>query len=81
MTPGSGTRILICRPFIRSGHAGWVLIREEAVCDPFGRVYGLDNVFVADGSIFPTSLGVNPQITIMAAASKISEYIHREWLV
>lgn len=51
-----------------------------AVCDPFGRVYGLDNVFVADGSIFPTSLGVNPQITIMAVASKVAEYIHREWL-
>lgn len=53
---------------------------KQAVCDPYGRFYGLDNVFVADGSIFPTSLGVNPMITIMAAAAKIGEYVNREIL-
>lgn len=53
---------------------------KEAACDPYGRFYGLDNVFVADGSIFPTSLGVNPMVTIMAAAMKIGEYIDREVL-
>ncbi len=53
---------------------------REAVVDPNGRVYGLDNLFVADGSIFPTSLGVNPQVTIMAAALKIADFIHREYL-
>ncbi|MFH0799699.1 MAG: GMC family oxidoreductase [Pseudomonadota bacterium] len=53
---------------------------REAVVDPAGRVYGLDNLFVADGSIFPTSLGVNPQMTIMAAALKIADYINREYL-
>ena len=53
---------------------------KKAVCDPYGRFYGLDNVFIADGSIFPTSLGVNPMVTIMAAAMKIGEYIDREVL-
>ncbi|MFH1874797.1 MAG: GMC family oxidoreductase [Pseudomonadota bacterium] len=53
---------------------------REAVIDPLARVYGLDNVFIADGSIFPTSLGVNPMLTIMAAARKISGHIHREYL-
>lgn len=53
---------------------------REAVLDPAARVYGLDNLFVADGSIFPTSLGVNPQVTIMAAALKIADHIHREYL-
>lgn len=53
---------------------------REAVADPTGRVYGLDNLFVADGSIFPTALGVNPQMTIMAAALKIADYINREYL-
>ncbi|PIR17758.1 MAG: hypothetical protein COV46_02970 [Deltaproteobacteria bacterium CG11_big_fil_rev_8_21_14_0_20_49_13] len=53
---------------------------KEAVCDPYGRFYGLDNVFIADGSIFPTSLGVNPMVTIMAAAMKIGEYVDREVL-
>jgi choline dehydrogenase-like flavoprotein len=53
---------------------------EHAVTDPYGRFYGLDNVFIADGSIFPTSLGVNPMLTIMAAAMKIGGYIDREVL-
>jgi len=53
---------------------------REAVVDSWGRVYGMDNLFIADGSIFPTSLGVNPMVTIMAAATKIAEYIHREAL-
>lgn len=53
---------------------------REAVLDPFARLYGIDNLFVADGSIFPTSLGVNPMLTIMAAAHKIADYIHRDIL-
>ncbi len=53
---------------------------KEAVCDPFGRVYGLDNVFISDGSIFPTSLGVNPMMSIIAAGLKIGDYINREVL-
>ncbi len=53
---------------------------REAVVDPEGRVYGVDNLFVADGSIFPTALGVNPQMTIMAAALKIANHIDREVL-
>lgn len=53
---------------------------REAVVDANGRVYGLDNLFIADGSIFPTSLGVNPQVTIMAAALKIADHINREYL-
>jgi len=53
---------------------------REAALDPFARLYGLDNLFVADGSIFPTSLGVNPMLTIMAAANKIADYIHRNIL-
>jgi len=32
------------------------------------RVHGTANVFVADASVFPTSLGVNPHWTIMAVA-------------
>lgn len=53
---------------------------RTSACDPNGRLYGMDNVFVADGSIFPTSLGVNPQVTIMAAAHKIADHVHYEVL-
>lgn len=37
-----------------------------SVVDPHGRVWGWANLRVADASIFPTSLGVNPQVTTMA---------------
>ncbi len=37
-------------------------------CDPTGQTYDVRNVVVCDGSTFPTSSGVNPQISIMAIA-------------
>jgi choline dehydrogenase-like flavoprotein len=40
--------------------------------DPEGRLRGCEGLFVADGSIVPSSLGVNPQITIMALATRIA---------
>jgi choline dehydrogenase-like flavoprotein len=40
----------------------------DAVCDPDGRLFGHPNVFVVDGSVFPTSLGVGPALTIIANA-------------
>lgn len=36
------------------------------------RVHGVDGVYVADGSVVPTPLGVNPQITIMALATRLA---------
>ena len=44
---------------------------DTSVVDPTGRVWGWDNLRVADASIFPTSLGVNPQVTTMAMALMI----------
>jgi choline dehydrogenase-like flavoprotein len=38
------------------------------VVAPDFRLHGADNVFVADASVFPTSLGVNPHWTVMALA-------------
>ncbi len=40
----------------------------RGVIDPELRVYGYDNLFVCDASVFPTSIGVNPQLTVMALA-------------
>jgi choline dehydrogenase-like flavoprotein len=39
-----------------------------SVCDPYGRVHGTDNVYVADASVFVTSGAQNPTLTLMALA-------------
>ena len=43
---------------------------DEGVVDFDHRVFGTDNLYVADGSTVPSSLGVNPQVTIMAMATR-----------
>jgi choline dehydrogenase-like flavoprotein len=42
--------------------------RSRAVCDASGRVHGYEGLVVADASVIPTNLGVNPQHTIMSLA-------------
>jgi len=44
----------------------------QSVCDPFGRLHDLDNVYCADGGVFPTSSGYNPTPTIIAVALRIA---------
>ncbi len=46
-----------------------------AGCTPDGERFGARGVYVADGSLLPTALGVNPQSTIMALATIVSERI------
>lgn len=41
---------------------------RNGVVGPEFRVHGTRNLYVADASVFPTSLGVNPHWTIMAVA-------------
>jgi choline dehydrogenase-like flavoprotein len=39
------------------------------------QVHGVPNLYLCDGSVMPTSLGVNPQMTIMAMALRAAEQI------
>jgi choline dehydrogenase-like flavoprotein len=42
------------------------------VVDPVGAVHGYRDLHVADGSIFPSSIGVNPMMTIVAMAARVA---------
>jgi choline dehydrogenase-like flavoprotein len=42
----------------------------EGVTDPDGKVHGCEGLFVLDGSILCTSVGVNPSATITAVAER-----------
>ncbi len=44
---------------------------ETSVTDARGRVHGVEGLVVADASVIPTNLGVNPQHTIMGAGDGV----------
>ncbi len=46
---------------------------DTGACDENLKIFGTQNVYVCDGSVIPTSLGVNPQLTIMAFATRLAE--------
>ncbi len=64
------------------GSARMGLDPRTHACDPWGRVrldgrrdQPVGGLYVADGSLFPTGLGVNPMVTIMVLARRVSRAI------
>jgi choline dehydrogenase-like flavoprotein len=49
---------------------------DQSVVNGYGEMHYVKNLFIADGSIFPSPLSVNPQETIMAFANRTADYIH-----
>ena len=48
---------------------------RKGVVRPDGRTHAVERLFVADSSVFPTNLGVNPQHPISAISWRIAERI------
>lgn len=48
---------------------------NDGVCNPSGRTFDIPNLFVSDGSQFPSSGTSNPTITIVALAIRQAEHI------
>jgi len=47
----------------------------EGACAADGSLHGTEALYVADASLFPTSVGVNPMMTIIAFAKQVSRGI------
>ena len=61
-----------CITFHPLGSCRISLDPREGVVDPWGQAHELDGLYVADGSVVPTSIGVNSQLTVMAMATRIA---------
>jgi choline dehydrogenase-like flavoprotein len=50
---------------------------DAGVTNGYGQTHEVPNLFVSDGSLFPTSTAENPTLTIVALAIRQAEYIAR----
>jgi cholesterol oxidase len=48
------------------------------VTDAWGRVHGIPWLRVADSSLFPDALQINPYLTIMALADRTAERLRED---
>ncbi len=45
---------------------------QSAVCDSLGRHHQLANLSIHDGSLFPTSIGANPQLSVYGLTAQLA---------
>jgi choline dehydrogenase-like flavoprotein len=48
---------------------------RHGVVDENCRVHGIQNLYLAGSSVFPTSGGINPTLTIVLLALRLANYI------
>ncbi|WP_224816231.1 GMC oxidoreductase [Hasllibacter sp. MH4015] len=46
-----------------------------SVCDPIGKAHDLENLYICDASLLPTSAAVNPSLTIAALALRQADHL------
>jgi choline dehydrogenase-like flavoprotein len=69
------TRVLSAHVMGGCGMAGRP---ELGVVRPDGRHWQLENLSVHDGSLFPTSIGANPQLSVYGLANKLATQLARD---
>lgn len=77
----AGAKKITVAPHIRN--TGWHLLgtakmgttAEDSVVDHSGRAHTVPNLYIVDGSTWPTSAGVNPTATVVAMAMRTAEMI------
>jgi choline dehydrogenase-like flavoprotein len=52
---------------------------RKGVVGPDFRVHGYDNLYIADASVIPSSLTVNPQLTVMGLAHHAAQQMKAAW--
>ena len=52
---------------------------QRSVVDSYGRAHAVRGLFVADASLFPTSIAVPPTLTIAAMADRIARHLVANW--
>ncbi|GAA3933963.1 GMC family oxidoreductase [Hymenobacter algoricola] len=55
------------------GTARMGLSGDDAVVDASGRAFDVPNLYICDNSVFPSALGVNPALTIMALSLRTAD--------
>ena len=77
----AGAYDVIIAPFIAA--TGWHILGTckmgddpaTSVVDRWGRAHDVENLFIFDGSVWPTSSGMNPTATIAALALRSAEHL------
>ena len=60
------------------GGCGMAADERQGVTDAWGRYRGLGNLSVCDGSLFPTSIGANPQLSVYGLAARNASRLAEE---
>jgi choline dehydrogenase-like flavoprotein len=75
----AGAPFTVSKPIKTFSHAlGTLRMGEDPLrfpVTPEGRFRGVENLWITDGSVFPTSAAVNPSLTIAANALRIGGLI------
>jgi choline dehydrogenase-like flavoprotein len=50
---------------------------NTSVLDPYNRAHEVQNLYVVDGSFFPSSTALNPSLTIAANALRVAEHVNQ----